>query len=376
MPGRNTWILPCLLVFAAHARPVAQDIPTWIPAHGQTAYFQSDFLKIDQGTLYAIDQSRSSDRWLRRSDDTGGTWNPIGPPLPSQANIGAMEILGTQIFLMSWGDGVWRLSGHGDTAWVRVNDGLRNLDSLNHMALSGSTLLLAAEYGFFSWSAAEGRWIPAGEGFPGSGTGSIAVMGSTLFVTDTDEFLYRGALTATGWTWSKLPFRGGKAIVRKGRTLFAAGSSISSMKYSVFRSEDEGVTWEKKAAGLPADTQLMGGPVPLARVGENLFVSFHDEGIVYRSADDGENWAPYAGRPENRFVYIEILEAVGAELLAMSEEGLYRLSTGFSSIRPFKAVNGGREGVGKRLFGLDGRLLPRDYYRSRVTFYPKYDGFR
>jgi hypothetical protein len=249
-----------------------------------------------------------------------------------------MEIHGSQIFLMSWGDGVWRLSSPEDTAWMRANDGLRNLDSLNHMALGGSTLLLAAEYGFFSWSTVEGRWIPAGDALPGDlgmGMRSIAVVGTTLFVTDPYGYLYRGAPAEMGWTWLKLPFRGHKAIVRKDRFLFAAGSTVSNMKYTVFRSEDDGITWRKKAAGLPTDEQLMDGPVPLAKVGDNIFASFRNEGVVYRSADDGETWTPYAGRPEDRFVYIEILEAVGSELLALSDEGLYRLSTGFSSIRPF-----------------------------------------
>lgn len=151
----------------------------------------------------------------------------------------------------------------------------------------------------------------------------------------------------TGWAWSKLSFRGNTNIVRKGRFLFGAGSTVSDPKYSVFRSEDDGITWRKQAAGLPTDEQVIGGPVPFAVIGENLFVSFYNEGVVYRSADDGETWTPFAGRPENRFVYIEILKAVGGELLAMSDDGLFRLSTGFSSIRPAAGRGGPRLRLGE-----------------------------
>lgn len=345
MIPRNLWVLSWMAIFAASPYLAAQVNTIWIPGHGLSVYFQQDFLKVDQGKLYAMDQSKASDRWLRRSGDLGDTWDPVGPRFPSYGNIAAMEMQGSQIFLLTWGDGVWRLASPEDTAWMRVNVGLRNLDSLNHMALSGSTLLLAAEYGFYSWSAGFGGWVPAGEAIPGdmgSGMTTIAVAGTTLFATDTQDQLYRGAptgqltgtLTVTEWTWSKLPFRGGKSVLRKGRYLFAAGSPSSNMKYSVYRSGDDGITWQKKAVGLPTDELLTGGPVPLAKVGENLFATFYNEGIVYRSADDGETWTPYAGRPENRYVYIQVLEAVGSDLLAMSDDGLFRLSTGFSSIRP------------------------------------------
>ncbi len=333
---RKTWVLPWVLAFAASHHLAAQGAATWVPTNGQSAYFQPNFLKGDRGALFAVDQSGASERRLRRSDDLGGNWTPVGPPFPSQANVGAMEIQDSRIFLMTWGDGVWRLSSPEDTAWVRVNDGLRNLDSLNHMALGGSALLIAAEYGFLSWSPADSRWIQAGGaiwGNQGLGMRNIAAVETSLFATATDGFLYRGSPAGTGWTWSKLPFRGGKSIVRKGRFLFAVGSTPSDSDAFVFRTGDDGITWQAKAADLPASEPLSGGPVLMARVGNALFVSFHDADAFFLSTDDGETWAPFAGGPGNRPLYIEVLEAVGSELLAMSDEGLYRLSTGFSSVR-------------------------------------------
>ena len=333
---RTTWIMPWVIAFAASQLPASQAQAIWIPANGQSAYFQVNLLKVEQGTLYAIDESGASDRRLRRSDDLGDNWSMVGPPFLSNANIGAMEILGSQIFLMTWGDGVWRLSSPEDTAWKRVNSGLRNTDSLNHMALFRSSLLLAAEYGFFSWSSAEDRWIPAGDtigGNLGLGARSIAVTETTLFVTAVDGYLYRGAPSGTGWTWSELPLRGGSSIIRIGRFLFAVGRIAIDSKPSVFRSEDNGTTWLEKAASLPTDNQTASGPVLLAKVGANLFASLYDGGMIYLSTDDGETWAPFADRPEGRPAYFNSLGTVGSELFGMSEEGLYRLSTGFSSIR-------------------------------------------
>ncbi len=127
--------------------------------------------------------------------------------------------------------------------------------------------------------------------------------------------------TDDGDTWNTLSTVGlpsnasVSAILTNGTTLFAAVSSSSTNEPGMFRSTNNGDTWEDKSAGL-VNTNF----TAMAQIDSTLVVSTIGGG-VYASSNNGESWT--TANTGMGSLIVNCLYASGNNLLAGTNEGIF-----------------------------------------------------
>ncbi|MFH1119333.1 MAG: hypothetical protein V1775_05880, partial [Bacteroidota bacterium] len=238
-----------------------------------------------------------------RSSDNGNLWNNISSGLPG--GVAIKNILEKDNFLFAgtsyWslqGDGVYRSDDNGAT-WVQKNTGIQINGSFNDLNISG-----------------------------------LAKTNSYIFASTVSEGIYRSANNGEEWTRVFDPFspdslfRQIHSLCNAGEVLFAGGST-GLQEGGIFRSIDQGSTWELFSTGFPSGVVIY-----------QLIASASD---IYARTSHGFYWSPSNGE---YWIGINngITQPNGAATGAISAEGATVFASTFEGSegpKTYKSTNRG-----------------------------------
>ncbi len=242
---------------------------------------------------------------VRASADWTQTTGPEGGSISCFASHNGFVFVGTN------GAGVLRSSDDGQT-WTPVNTGY-GYPFPTCLLVKGSTLY-SGTVNVFRTTDNGVNWI-GGSGLPaGNSVTSLVTDGTNIYAgissSPVSARVYRS--TDDGVTWEQFnigspAFSGVLSLCIKGTTLFAGVSGDG-----VYRSTNQGQTWSPASTGLPGFSYVN----TLAVVGTDVFGGTANNG-VYRSTNDGASWSPVnTGLPAGTTIYNLIAD--GTDLYASS----------------------------------------------------------
>ncbi|MBK6933283.1 MAG: hypothetical protein IPH12_21410 [Saprospirales bacterium] len=180
-------------------------------------------------------------------------------------------------------------------------------DGVTDFILSGNDLLVSTYNGVFRSSDNGVSWVLASDDLLGIRIDGMIRQNTALFAfSDTDDRLFRS--DDEGLSWTEIVFTGIPYTIHNFHQIAATNSALFLFTPNLFRSDDGGKTW----AAIAPPAVLTYYYARLFTAGDVLFVSAPNYGI-YRSADQGDTWelltaalpkAPYRG-----FVYGDQLAA-------------------------------------------------------------------
>jgi hypothetical protein len=297
-------------------------------------------LLVDGDKLFAL-----RDRRMAVSTDQGVHWNVASPILPDTVYPNYATWKSPYFYVEARNGGVFRAAS-GDTAWKPVNSGFpQDVDVLT-VTVKSDQVLAGTNHGLYAslnngdtWTSVSGT-IPASVWVP-----QICVTESLLFLATNRGDSFRGASLGNGYTWTEQVMRFPKAVVAKGPFLFSASLGIptDSGVFTLNRSEDAGLTWSPVVAGLPHGSgEHM---VDLEVIGNSLFVGVEFSvdmaaglNVVYRSDDDGVSWQPFATGIPNSAV-LNSLSVIGNTLFALVHDRGLGTSSLWTVILPTASVS-------------------------------------
>lgn len=242
-------------------------------------------LAVDGDTLYVATHDglfvREGERWSRRSEDTAD-------------HMGFTFVSRDRMFRSGHPEGGGNLGVQGSTdggrTWETVSDVLSSPVDFHAMAGGGDPLALYGWSGGLyraiddptSWEPADARGLP-------DGVGALAVSAATGDVyASTERGLYRSS--DEGGTWERASPRVvfALAVPRDEEQLVYASEPRDP---GVLRSADGGGTWEDVSEGLEAEETV----VALAASADGRTVIAADaNGSLWRSEDGGSSWSDVA----------------------------------------------------------------------------------
>ena len=193
---------------------------------------------------------------ILRSTDNGDSWSYVYPQTVSIRFASTVFFDGNVIYFPTWGKGVLKSMDSGDT-WTEFNDGI-GYNYIRAITISPTGLLVA-----------------------GGGYG-----------------IYKTDYTGTSWHSIGLPI----SSVRK--IAINSNDDIFATVWGINRSTDEGQSWETINNGIDnydirAITVSNNGDIYIGAIPQNWSVN-----NLYRSTDNGENWAPVLSFPLNSLVAV------------------------------------------------------------------------
>src|SRR5579883_3442858 len=236
-----------------------------------------------------------------RSTDSGASWNPInlGLKLDSiYSQIFPLASIDSTLFVGS-DSGIYRSVNKG-ASWDLVNNGLKPGIQINTFAVNGGIIYAATNYGLYFSNNDGDNWTPqnAGMGYGQTELFPTVLNGSVLFLrtTDVSNFttgMYRS--TDNGMTWENIApvvaLRPAFAI--KKDTIYAGEDLGEYGPSGFYRSTDSGANWiniDSVFWGILYNRHGdNGGFGAIGIKGNNVLASGY--GDIYRSTDGGENWS-------------------------------------------------------------------------------------
>lgn len=288
------------------------------------------------------------------SDDNGLTWSQN---VLAQSRINLLTLQGATLVAGTEREGLLVTSNSG-VSWAQKNEGLQSINSLsgllndkNHIyaidAIAGTVshstdqgitwqmlpylpapavaittynnrLILAARTGgIFISDNGGATWSTGSGNFDQLGFNALIALDHTVLVgaynsnlsdNKSSGLLYSENAGAS-WSQADLPSHV-YAFARHGTRVFAGTPA------GVFSSDDEGRHWTARNTTLP-----LGGEVyALVSNGAAVFASFFREG-VYVSEDNGENWLPVNGLPNN--MRVDAFASFDKYVFAGSTQGIF-----------------------------------------------------
>lgn len=320
-------------VFASILQDIYRSVDggkTWSKKNPGIRTWDIGTLTSRNGVLHAGGRGTS----LFRSLDQGVTWG-TGTDLSELQWIKSMTWSGNTLFAVS-GQGTNDLyaSEDGGTDWIKPGGAVDSLDFEVVAAATGilstGTLYAAAlntrtRLHELLRSEDKGRsWRPASEPINGgrSGIYSLAFWSSSSGPSPTGQsFIHVG--TDSGYfridaATGKVDASGlkGKSIFRMfawEERLFASGEGTN-----LWRSLDQGLTWEKTAVAVP----WVDNVTAFAGYAQTVYAGTFGSG-VYRSTDGGSSWEPYNPGPLDPRVSGLVVD--GARLYASTSASVYSL---------------------------------------------------
>lgn len=275
---------------------------SWTPSETQFGNYTISFNVTDNGTPPQSDTKTLVVTVLGRWRQTAG---------PEGGLINVLLTNGTTLFAGTRG-GVFRSPNQGQS-WTAINEGLRDL-SIGALAVLGANLFVATDdKGVYRSTNNGDSWVRVGPDFTEQ-VYSFGVNGSTLFA-GTFQGVYRS--TDQGQTWT--PVNKGLPLNAYTAAFAVSGSSlfVGFETGGVYRSTDQGQNWTPVNTGLPNLNILK-----MAVSGGNIFAAPRESG-VYRSTDQGQTWTPVNNGLTNGS--LNSLTANGSELLAgTTHAGVFR----------------------------------------------------
>jgi len=269
---------------------------------------------------------------IYKSVDRGRAWRRVRAGLPPTSGaslslpVGALcfdgsnpDVLYAGAGYLEWvdrlapGGRVYRSTDCGES-WTRVGEGqLPAQASVNDLAVKpgdGSLVLAATSHGVYRSADSGGTWRPSKKGLPTPAIRAVA------FAPSAPDVVY---CTAGNTAADDAAFNGG-----------------------VYRSEDAGLSWQRRAAGLPArvpgDAQRRPGAEVLPLVVDPVdsdvaYVGNHGWGqpFVFKTVDGGRNWRGTVGRENVAYGWIGRWSPVKTLAIARSDPARLYAGTYFQA---------------------------------------------
>jgi photosystem II stability/assembly factor-like uncharacterized protein len=262
---------------------------------------------------------------IYRSTNQGAQFSRIPLSFPfSIVNIHSITSSGSALFMGTSYDGVYKSIDDG-LHWFAANEGMGPKDVRALTATESATVIAGAHYvGVFRSTDQGAGWNKSMSGFPAGLTIASILSTEAGVFAGTRDGVYR--TTDNGATWLELAANDtiDYALVRGlcekelpsvggDRVIFA--STILQFNATVYKTDDNGLTWTRSGSGLPSDLTFINA---LATSGNNV-IAATSEGAYY-SSDNGNSWHP-SNLPAE---YIEDLAASGGYAYAIAGAGIYR----------------------------------------------------
>jgi len=256
-----------------------------------------------------------------KSTDNGNTFTGIGINIPySLVNIYAIESNGTELFMGTSYDGIYKSQDMGET-WIPANEGMGPKDVRGIAVTENATIIAGTNYAGIYRSENNGEeWEKRNNGFyAGSTIASLLWANNTLFAGTRGDGIYRSSDNSENWvklsgTNDTINYATVQGMCEKDGVIYA-GTRLQ-FSSTVYKTYDNGSNWIKSGTGLPNNLTFI---FSMVTSGENILAST-DEGIFY-SSDDGHSWN-LANVPTQ---YIPSMAAgEGYVYAAVSSIGVYR----------------------------------------------------
>jgi photosystem II stability/assembly factor-like uncharacterized protein len=295
---------------------------------------------------------------LFHSTNNGSNWTLLNPPgLPNGPVIDIVS-LGASVLMINNSTGAF-ISTDAAESWSFIGDAFTSSSVARLRSANG--ILFATTSGtphtFRSHDDGE-TWLEVTlllSTFPIEVIDVIAVDAQTLLATSATRGTFLSDDGGQFWTQSTsglpvLYFEDGdtpiyepmNAVAQLGDAIFVGtgGATIhvhdgshcsctsTTSGQGVFRSLNNGQTWQSASNGLPINTFDTGGPllhpINLIRVIDDSILAGTPHNGIYRSTNLGANWSPTGGLPtgiENELVDLDV---VGETAFALTAGGLYQ----------------------------------------------------
>ncbi|HMZ22773.1 MAG TPA: Ig-like domain-containing protein, partial [Blastocatellia bacterium] len=218
-------------------------------------------------------------RGVLRSLDHGQSWTKANAGLPPSPSVQGFAQLGANLYLGAFGQGVFRSADNG-ASWSAANAGLSNL-FVNTLRTQGAALWAGTDGGVFR--TADGvNWSSAGLSNQRVLSLGASADGSVLLAGTNGGGLFRS--TNNGQTWTPATAGLSNQVIlaltvgNDGATLFAGTDG------GVFRSTDQGASWNAVNTGLPAGLSVRTFAVSGGKLYAGSFLG------VFLTEDGGASW--------------------------------------------------------------------------------------
>jgi len=230
---------------------------------------------------------------------------------PYGGDVRCFATIGTNLFLGTWGSGVF-LSTDNGARWNGANNGLTR-PNVNALTTIGTNLFAGTNDGGVFLSTDNGaHWTPARVGLP-SAVYALAAIGTSLFAGTWGQGVFMSTDNGARWVRTGLTGVTIWCLASSGLNLFAGTNG------GVYRSTDNGISWEPANAGMTNAQVLC-----LATVGTSLFAGTWGLG-VFVSTDNGTSWTTSHSGLTNTIVHA--IAAMGPNLFAGTYGGGVFLSS-------------------------------------------------
>jgi len=230
---------------------------------------------------------------------------------PVGENIVALALCNGTIFAGAYDAGVF-LSTNNGSSWSAADSGLTN-DSIGSLAVIGSNIFVGT-VGVFRTTNNGTSWMAVDSGLPVStAVYALAVSGGTMFA-GTHDGVFLSANNGTSWT----PVNSGLTNILVNCLAVSGGNIFAGTYGGVFRSPDDGASWTAVNSGLANDTIT-----DLAVSNGNIFAGLWRSG-VFLSTNNGTSWTEVnSGLPANTTVLY--FAASGANIFTGTiDKGVWR----------------------------------------------------
>ena len=252
-------------------------------------------------------------------------WVPTNGPY--RAAINAFAVSGTDLYVGTFGAGIFRSTDNGTTwtslnnhlPWTSLGGGDTSLD-VTCIAFKGANIFVGV-YSIYDYLAGVFRstnlgatWSRASSGLWDNAINDFAVIGNCLFAATSGSGVYLSTDDGTTWKMSNTGLTNltnNNSLAVRGTHLFVGNGGCGA-----FRSTDNANTWLQVNSGL-MDTLV----TVLEVLDHDLYAGTYRAG-VFRSTDDGASWNPIDSGLTRR--YITSLASDSSHLFAASyRDGVY-----------------------------------------------------
>lgn len=263
-------------VFLFCAFLVAEVSAQWIHTGGNYGTIRT--IAVNNASIYA-----GTDMGIYLSTDNGFIWNSLNSdPVTNTTKVMAITFKGSDIFIATWGPGVFRSTDNG-LHWINVTNnmlqgGLYSIINCSDGSLLAGTVgngIFRSEDNGSSWTSVAGF----------SPVWSMAIDNTIIYAGTTSHGIQRS--TTNGQTWESvndgLPAGETIRVVASIHNKVFAGTSFHGAYYLA------NTTWVQISNGLP-DDGLGQYQAVLAFAGTDDMLFAGTTGGVYMSVDNGASW--------------------------------------------------------------------------------------
>lgn len=314
---------------------------SWQPTNFTGRYDVSSLISVGN-SLYAGLSGNWHEGGIYRSTDGGNSWQPIYDKNISSQNIQSLLPIGSTLYAGTIVSGVLK-STNGDN-WKTLSIGLTKFSSQPFLAVENTLYTAESGVGILKSIDKGINWTIINSGLDSLGVTTLTFDGTALYAgTDSGYGIFKSIDHGENWTYMGLGGGAANAI----HALISAGNIVyAATDLKICKSNDHALTWSCTQMDqyidtfLAVDNRIYAGSTFLGHdlflssdegeswkqiytftnginsilsIGNTLYVGT-DGGGVFKSTDDGKNWATMNAGLTN--LYMRSLASVDATLYA------------------------------------------------------------